>query len=348
MLEQILRSKLKQARVKSFRAGAKALAAHLLKQDASEFNWIDPAEPDADHVIDVTLSEEDERKIERVADAYTDGTLAEISAKILKDVADDMLERHWREWYAYRRGMERHLSTFRNNLEERWGKALDGLRLLLDACSDEGSKYQKQGSRSRKVSSKREALLKLHIRACQVMAEVICLLENGFANGALARWRTLYEIEVIASILAEGDEELAARYLDHEIVDNKRAADIYQKNYEDEGTKALSKAAMRDIDRAFKKVMDLYGKEFTANFGWASKILGNKAPRFTDLEAKAGGARLRNRYKQASHSIHASASFFSNNLADMRSEGVVISGSTNAGLAPPGHLAALTLKWPPK
>ncbi|WP_217430933.1 DUF5677 domain-containing protein [Sphingomonas bacterium] len=54
-----------------------------------------------------------------------------------------------------------------------------------------------------------DTMLHLHARACQVVFEIITLMENGLADGAMARWRTLHEITVVATILAEHGEELA-------------------------------------------------------------------------------------------------------------------------------------------
>ena len=46
------------------------------------------------------------------------------------------------------------------------------------------------------------------VRACQVTDEIICLLENGFADGAMARWRTLHEIAVVAVVISQHGENL--------------------------------------------------------------------------------------------------------------------------------------------
>ena len=216
VLEQILRPKLKASGVKSWRAGAKALATHLVKRDGSEFNWEDPAAPGTDHKISIEFTDDDIRKLERVADSYADGTLEEIAKSVLESTADKVLERYTVEWYQHRRVHERHVQMFRSDIEDRWGIALDQLRLLHDLCSDEGEKFQrralKRGKKGR--GARTNALLKLHARACQVSAEAICLLENGYANGAMARWRTLYEIEVTATVLADGSNLLSTRYLD--------------------------------------------------------------------------------------------------------------------------------------
>src|SRR5260370_35431821 len=66
-------------------------------------------------------------------------------------------------------------------------------------------------------------LIRLLVRGCQVTDEIICLLENGFADGAMARWRTLHEIAVVAAVISQHGEDIAERYVDHQAVWSKRA-----------------------------------------------------------------------------------------------------------------------------
>jgi hypothetical protein len=67
-----------------------------------------------------------------------------------------------------------------------------------------------------------EILIRLLVRAWQVTDEILCLLENGFADGAMARWRTLHEIHVVAAVLMRHGESITERYLAHQAVESKR------------------------------------------------------------------------------------------------------------------------------
>ena len=344
-LEHMLRPKLKGAGVKSWRKGAAALASHLLKNDGSEFQWEDPVEDARNKTINLQFSEDDGIKLERISDVLSPNSLSEIILKLVDETAASIRKRYEGDWHRYRRQHERSFTTFKNNIEIRWGAALDGLRILLDLCLDEGAKYQRrlEKSTSRKSVHKRAAILKLHVRACQVTSEIICLLENGYPNGAVARWRTLYELEVVATFLSEGGDPLAKRYLDHEAVDEKRAADLYQRTYVDEGSSPMSKSDLRAVEAEYRKTLKEYGQDFSKPYGWASEHLGNPSPRFVHLENAVSGARLRNRYKVGSYNIHASSSSFAHNLWDLTGEGMLSAGASNARLAAPGHLTALTL-----
>lgn len=55
-------------------------------------------------------------------------------------------------------------------------------------------------------------LRELHGRACQQYLEILCLIKAGFADGAYARWRSLYELSVIAEFISNNSEEVAKAY----------------------------------------------------------------------------------------------------------------------------------------
>lgn len=345
-LEQLLRPKLKQEGVKSYRRGAAALAEYLLKPDRGEFHWEDPFDRGSGAKVELTFAEEDLSKLEKVADLLGNvERLSQIIEKLLAEASLRILKNYRSQWHQFRRQEDRVRSNFQNNIEMRWGEALDSLRILLDLCIDEGSKYRQRAAKSSLATPqyRRIALLKLHARSCQVAAEILCLMENGYANGAIARWRTLYEIEVIATIISEGGNRLAERYLDHEVIDNRRGADLYQRNCASEGTKPITNSEMKVIRREYDGVIARYGSDFASHYGWAAEYLKNRSPRFVHLENAASGARMRSGYKFASYNVHASASSFRHNLSDLRGEGLSSAGASNAGLAQPGHLTAVSL-----
>jgi hypothetical protein len=75
-------------------------------------------------------------------------------------------------------------------------------------------------------------LINLHTRACQITDEILCLLGGGFADGAMARWRTLHEIVSVAYLIGRDGEELAERYVAHQIVESRKAARQYEAHRE--------------------------------------------------------------------------------------------------------------------
>jgi hypothetical protein len=87
----------------------------------------------------------------------------------------------------------------------------------------------------------------LHVRACQVTDEIICLLENGLADGAMARRRTLHEIGMVAAVLSQHGEDMAEHHLAHEAVESKRAMVKYLTFAAALGYKPLSQREVNKI-----------------------------------------------------------------------------------------------------
>ncbi|MEM1133449.1 MAG: DUF5677 domain-containing protein [Pseudomonadota bacterium] len=343
VLEQLLQKKLKDAGVRAWRNGAKALTRHLIDKEAGEFHWEDyPDEGDKNYTIEFT--EDDGLELERMFDKFQ-GSLNEIIEKMTKTAVNEMLSRYQKDWHQFRRAEDRYVTNFRNNLEDRWGVALDGLRLLLDLCRDEGEKFlgRLEKSKAKKPPVARILLSRLHSRACQVTAEIIALLESGYARGAMARWRTLHEIEIIATFIDEAGNQTAQRYLDYEIVEAKKAKDQYQVDSVELGYEPYDEAEATQIDLDYEEVLDEYGRDFRNPYGWAAEFLKNKSPRFADLERVAGAARMRSHYKFASYSVHASPKSLSLRMDTFNESDWPIAGASNAGLAEPGQNAAVTL-----
>lgn len=66
------------------------------------------------------------------------------------------------------------------------------------------------------------ALQVLYGRACQEYLEILCLVKNGFADGAFARWRSLYETCVVSEFISKGSEEIAKAFQEASGTDDSR------------------------------------------------------------------------------------------------------------------------------
>lgn len=148
-----------------------------------------------------------------------------------------------------------------------------------EVCERFGNSLAK--SKAKKGLVRREVLLLLHTRACQTTMEIVTLLENGLADGALARWRTLYEIEVIASLINAHGDDLAERYLDHEAVVVKRSMDNELKFTDPASGSRGAKRQRKEIEADFDAAIAKYGQEFGSSYGWAAHQLGLRRPTFS-------------------------------------------------------------------
>jgi|GEM_PF-2777556 len=116
----------------------------------------------------------------------------------------------------------------------------------------------------------RTALWYLHGRACLVSTEILCLLENGYADGAHARWRTLYEMATIASFITNPTlkghgEDIAERYyLYKNVIDLKTLKAIGSK-----------RDIIDELESKVEALKERFGRSYVRKNGWASHALND-------------------------------------------------------------------------
>ena len=96
-------------------------------------------------------------------------------------------------------------------LEEVWKDALKTLHVAIVFATNVGTDFRERYYD--KSDPMCEALVRLQARACRIASAVSVLLKAGFPDDAYARWRTLYEIEVVGAFIEKFGEEAAINYL---------------------------------------------------------------------------------------------------------------------------------------
>jgi len=325
-------------------ADSQAFAAHLFNDPDTPFEWDDGN--DGEHrTIPLTLTDEEIEELEVEISDFTENKLPEIVRSLAKETAKQIGETLRKDWPNQKLHNDETVSGFRDRLENDWGIAFDILRMMLTVSRELGPEFSDwaRSQEARNTPARNEALIKLHARGCQVADEVICLMENGFADGAFARWRTLHEISVVASLITESDEDLAIRYFEHEGIEAKRAMDHFKIHYEALGYEKPSDAEVTAIDDAYEELLDRYGHRFGAEFGWAAPHLGKKRVRFIDLEEAVGQIAKRSYYKFASHNVHASSKGIEYRLGLLNQGQVLLAGRSNIGFFEPANSTAQSL-----
>lgn len=61
----------------------------------------------------------------------------------------------------------------------------------------------------------------IHGRALQEFLEIITLMKNGFADGAYARWRSMYELSIISSFIIQYGENVAKKFYEASETDDR-------------------------------------------------------------------------------------------------------------------------------
>lgn len=344
--EELFQQKLTAAGIEPEGALVDKLVDHVLNNIEADFEW--PADhPASQAAIEriLNITDEDMADLDRRFDRFSKQELPEIVTNIAETAGASLLRRLKRNWSDQRTWEKQVTGGFRDRLELRWCKAFTALRMLLTISVEMGGEaYEKRRrSRAKRNIYRTDVLIRLHARACQVTGEILALMEAGYADGAMARWRTLHEIAVVATLIAEHGDELAERYLAHEVVESKRALVLYSRTYKDLGYGPPSATEIGRVDALHSQAVAHYGRDFANPNGWAAKHLGIANPNFSQLEEAAGRFRMRSHYKMASYNVHAGVKGITYKLGSMGAGPAIVAGPSNAGLDEPGQNAAITL-----
>lgn len=156
-----------------------------------------------------------------------------------------------------------------------------------------------------KNAVKAEMIAGLHEKGCTTATEVLALLRGKLADGALARWRSLYEIELITSFIASQDPSTAERYLGHAAIKNWEAINSLS-TFVTVDSKIVA-GFRQKRDEAVQK----YGTKFKREYGWAADVVGTakqNGPNRRDLEKAIGKEKWSPLYRAASYQVHPLAS----------------------------------------
>lgn len=237
---------------------------------------------------------------------------------------------------------------FQDQNRKRWELAFEYIEMLRYLAIDLSYNFDQQfRSEAAKTGDyKFEALRRLHARGMLVVAEAIHLLEGGYPDGALTRWRTLHEILVISKVLSKSDVEISHRYLVHEDCLRIKAARGVQKVAKRAKITPISEDEIRMLENRQAEIIDLFGPQMKQEYGWAYPIFSATKPKmnpnFGDLEVEVGLDDWRPRYKWASQHTHAGSREIDNFLGlSEASEPMLLLGSSDSGFFEPFQMLVL-------
>lgn len=238
-----------------------------------------------------------------------------------------------------RRGFERRLA-------QRYQHAFDLFDLFVIACRNAGMEFNRL-HRDRTVHEQDyifEALARIHARACLVTSEVRALLVSGHASGALARWRTLHELAVVAYVVKAHDQRLAERYMLHQWIVTAREAEGYVTYAERMKHEAYPPAELESLRKTKDDLIARFGPEYAREYGWAFGYVEGK-PTFADLEASVGLDFWRPHVGMASYSVHAGFNGMVFDIGHLGTDAgeVMLAGPSNAGLIEAGDATLIDL-----
>ncbi|HBT3059150.1 DUF5677 domain-containing protein [Klebsiella pneumoniae] len=229
----------------------------------------------------------------------------------------------------------------------RWGDAFDLFETLIVICTESGEEFNKS-YRAQAVAENDlvfDLVVRHHARACHIANEILCLLKNGFADAAHARWRALHEVAATAMFIAKHGKECAERFYYHEIVDSYNGM-LEHKKYEHRlQAKGPSFEEVAECKEQFDLLIKKYGKRYADNYGWASYIFPNHTKvGFGAIEKDVNLEHMRPYYKWASQNIHTGSKAMRNRLGLCETnEDILLVGQSNSGMTDPAHATAISL-----
>ncbi|HEP1007826.1 DUF5677 domain-containing protein [Escherichia coli] len=229
----------------------------------------------------------------------------------------------------------------------RWAEAFDLLETLIVICTESGEEFNR--SYRPQAASEEDVVFDLvvrhHARACHIANEILCLLKNGFADAAQARWRALHEVAATAMFIAKHGKECAERFYYHEVVDSYTGM-LEHKKYEHRlEAKGPTIEEIAECKVQFDLLIKKYGKKYADNYGWASYIFPNhNKVGFGAIEKDVQLEHMRPYYKWASQNVHTGSKAMRNRLGLCETgDDILLVGQSDSGMADPAHATAISL-----
>lgn len=276
--------------------------------------------------------------------------LADLTNHLILDLTNYFSEKMVKAWKAQANRVlkedRKSLTSFQKKLMSIWGDSFDSLEMLISISVSIGEEFNIENfpEASKRNDIVFDILRRSHARACQVGYEILTLLKGGYADGAIARWRTLHEIAVIALFITKHKDKVAQRYLDHIAIQNYEEAKAYQRHCEYLGLDPISDDEFSEMKMERDQLCNQYGKGYETNYGWAGNVLDTPKPNLTHLEKDIFVSHLRPYVKFSNINIHAGAKGITFRLGlPPEDPFTIVYGPSIFGLADPGQNSATSI-----
>lgn len=193
--------------------------------------------------------------------------------------------------------------------EQQWGKCFIAFEAMYIMTVKAAEQYSKFALKNEEYNEKKYLFISLqniHGRACQIYLEILCLMKNGFADGAYARWRSMYELSVIAYFISKYGEVVAKSFLE-------------SANTNDQYEWARKASCFKSFHKEYVRFADIH--------------------RTCKFEKKV----WKTQYDLANKIIHATPQGTFKRLANKDNGGNTIVGPSNYGLTTPAEHSAISL-----
>ena len=250
----------------------------------------------------------------------------------LVSMGEKLLQKDSSNQIAYER---KRTEKFQRNLYSIWKKPLDLLQLLIDSSMEIGERAKTKMANGKKhiTNPRYVALIKIHARSVHISNEIFSLLRSGYADGANARWRSLYELTAIFLMLKDSNDVMSMRYLEHQVLKKFKNLNDYQKYSSKIGYRPVSKKEYTASKKIHDNLLVKYTPDFRGDYGWIDKLVLSDR-NFKKLAEFVGIDGYYPFYNMSSDSVHGGAAgFYRMGLMDSRQNKVFLVGPSVYGLA---------------
>lgn len=222
---------------------------------------------------------------------------------------------------------------------EKWSKGFIKLHALREICLEAGINFQKQFLKNIKYHNDEliGVFIQQHAHACRISGEIIYLLEGGYPDAALARWRTLYEMTVQCLIIQKYGRDAAIDFIKYGLVKTVEGVEEHHRTSEQMGHETFTDDEL--------KIYSELRENFIGNdnsWHWARKYTGFS--KIEKLREYVGLDKWSYNYKLASRNIHADyyemGSLYAMHEAK---KDILLVGQSNSGFTDPAHFTAISL-----
>lgn len=273
-----------------------------------------------------------------------------INAKLPK-IIEELLQGVWDGLYDYsfdeNNDLRSHQKIINESIEKNYGNAIKLVESFIEMNSQVSvSTYNTYFKIFDKFEDqlKLDTLISLHVRACQIANEIRVLVSNGYADGAMSRWRTLHELCVTFLFLYDNDTLITEMYQDYHVIERWKKAKEYQENCSFLNMDKLTNEDIEFIESERKDVLKEYGKEFGLSYGWTMSVLPKGRRNIREMEKLVGQDHHRPIYTWASENVHSGVSGINKRLGlREKEENYLLPSANDYGFIDPIQYMTVTL-----
>ncbi|HHQ6628252.1 TPA: DUF5677 domain-containing protein [Serratia fonticola] len=240
------------------------------------------------------------------------------------------------------------MRSFEQRLYKDWGRPLGRFELMIVMCRELGAQVNDEFRSGGNKSYKLEVLTRLHAHSVQIACEILHLLKGGYADGAMARWRSLHESAVVSKLISVSEEIVAEKYYYHKFIDDYKFSLSYEEHCDSLEFERLDENTAAKIKDKYDELLSKYGENYKNEYGWCSDLFNKKKVNFFEVESFVGLSHLRPFYKFSSNRVHIGSKSIDYKLglslsSQIWDEEILLSGPSNEGLIDPMQCAGMSL-----